>query len=84
VTLSPIFGTTSKPGAEPRGVAWLSSATRGLSVPVLALGGITAERVREVVDAGAWGVAVVSAIGAAPNVEQAAQEMRRAIEEATP
>lgn len=84
VTLSPIFVTTSKPGAEPRGLGWLSRATRELPVPVLALGGITANRVGEVVQAGAWGVAVVSAIGAAPNVEQAAREMRRAIEEATP
>jgi thiamine-phosphate diphosphorylase len=82
VTLSPIFATTSKPGAQPRGVDWLAEATRGLSVPVLALGGITADRVGSVVRAGAWGVAVVSAIGAAPDVEEAAREMKQALEEA--
>jgi thiamine-phosphate diphosphorylase len=82
VTLSPIYPTSSKPGAEPRGTDWLDRATRGLSIPALALGGITARRVGEVVRAGAWGVAVVSGVGAAPDVEEAAREMQRAIEEA--
>jgi thiamine-phosphate pyrophosphorylase len=81
VTLSPIYPTGSKAGADPRGVDWLSTATRDLPIPALALGGVTPERVGEVLRAGAWGVAVVSAVGGAPNVEEAARRMARAVEE---
>jgi thiamine-phosphate pyrophosphorylase len=75
VTLSPVYATSSKPGAEGRGCAWLAEELRGLDVPAFALGGITAQRVPEVRAAGAWGVAVVSAIGAAPDPERAAREL---------
>jgi thiamine-phosphate pyrophosphorylase len=74
VALSPVFATASKPGQPGRGCAWLAEALRGLTVPVLALGGITPPRVPAVCAAGAWGVAVVSAIGAAPDPERAARE----------
>jgi thiamine-phosphate pyrophosphorylase len=83
VTLSPIYPTASKPGVSPRGTGWLARASRDLSIPVLALGGITPERVADVLRAGAWGVAVVSAVGAAPDVEQAARELTRTVKEAT-
>lgn len=79
VTLSPIYPTSSKPGAPGRGPAWLAEAVRGLGLPVLALGGLTPARTREVLEAGAWGVAAVTAIGAAPDVEGAAMEFRNAI-----
>jgi len=74
VTLSPIFATSSKPEAAPRGCTWLAAALRGLAVPALALGGVTPARAPEVLAAGAWGVAAVSAIGAAPDPERAARE----------
>ena len=83
VTLSPVFATLSKPGVEPRGTPWLSEATRSLPIPVLALGGVTCDRVPQVLRAGAWGVACVAAIGGAPDVEEAARRMADAIEEAT-
>lgn len=82
VTLSPVYATESKPGAPARGTAWLGRAAREIAVPVLGLGGVTASRAAEVIRSGAWGVAAVSAIGAAPDVEEAAGEMRRMIEEA--
>jgi thiamine-phosphate pyrophosphorylase len=79
VTLSPIFATGSKPGAEPRGVAWLTDAVRSLSLPVLALGGVTAARVPALRAAGAHGVVAIEALGAAPEPEAAAREFRRAL-----
>jgi thiamine-phosphate pyrophosphorylase len=79
VTLSPIYPTGSKPGAAARGAAWLREATRGLAVPALALGGLTAARVAEVRAAGAHGVAAVGALGGAPDPEAAAHEFRRAL-----
>ncbi|MCH6563039.1 MAG: thiamine phosphate synthase [Myxococcales bacterium] len=77
--LSPIYPTSSKPGAPGRGLVWLAQAVRGLGVPVLALGGLTPARTCEVLQAGAWGVAAVTAIGAAADVELAATEFRNAI-----
>jgi thiamine-phosphate pyrophosphorylase len=79
VTLSPIYPTASKPGVPARGPGWLAEAIKGLGIPALALGGMTAARTREVLEAGAWGIAAVSAIGAAPDVELAAREFRNAI-----
>jgi thiamine-phosphate diphosphorylase len=80
VTLSPVYATDSKPGAPGRGLRWLAVAARRAGLPVLALGGVTAQRTPEVLAAGAWGVAVVSAIGAAPDPEGAARAFRRALE----
>lgn len=79
VTLSPVFATDSKPGTPPRGVDWLREAARGLPLPVLALGGLSAARVAEVRAAGAHGVAAVAALGGAPDPEAAAREFRRAL-----
>ncbi len=62
VTLSPIFLTSSKPGYGPAlGVAAIALAAN-LGISVIALGGVTAERVRPCLDAGAAGVAVMGEI----------------------
>jgi thiamine-phosphate pyrophosphorylase len=62
VTLSPIFLTASKPGYGPAlGIAALGPAAM-LGVSVLALGGVTSDRVRSCLDAGAAGVAVMGEI----------------------
>lgn len=79
VTLSPIFPTSSKPDAAPRGCAWLRSAVESLAIPALALGGVTPARVAEVRAAGAWGIVAISALGGAPDPEAAAREFRRAL-----
>jgi len=79
VTLSPIYTTDSKPGAAGRGPAWLTNQIKGLPIPALALGGIDATRIQEVQRAGAWGVAAVSALGAASDVEAAARGFQSAL-----
>jgi len=61
-TLSPIFATTSKPGYGPElGLAALTRAARH-GIPLFALGGVTPERARECVAAGAAGVTVMGEI----------------------
>ena len=84
VTLSPIYQTASKPGTPGRGCAWLAQELREVELPVLALGGLTPERTPEVLEAGAWGVAAVSAIGAAPDVRAAVGEFQNALKENAP
>ena len=58
-----IFGTVyesaSKPGRAPSGIAGLSAVARATRLPVLAIGGITPERIDEVISAGACGVAAI-------------------------
>jgi len=44
-------------------------------VPVLAIGGVTADRVPELLGAGAYGVAVISAIANAGDPASAAREL---------
>lgn len=59
VTLSPIYATSSKPGYGPAlGLDALTRATR-YGLPVLALGGVTADRAADCRRAGAAGVAVM-------------------------
>ena len=63
VTYGPIYDTPSKrPYGAPQGLERLATVARGLRIPVIAIGGITPERVKEVRAAGARGVAVISAI----------------------
>ena len=74
-----IYETASHPGQIPAGLALIRESTVGGS-PVLAIGGITAERVAEVRKAGAYGVAVISAIWHAPDPVQAAEQFARLLE----
>jgi thiamine-phosphate pyrophosphorylase len=56
--LAPIFATPGK--GSPLGLAQLAEAARALRIPVLALGGITADRIPQCLDAGASGIAGIS------------------------
>lgn len=62
VAVGPIFGTATKDtGYDARGLDLIRYAA-GKGKPVVAIGGITLDRVDAVVDAGAWGLAVISDI----------------------
>jgi len=52
-----VFESGSKPGGREQGLEGLRNAVAATPVPVLAIGGITVERARVCVDAGAAGVA---------------------------
>lgn len=81
VGAGPIFATATKPDAAPPiGLEGLAEICRGVSIPVIAIGGINAENAGAVIAAGAAGVAVVSAVVAAPDVEAAARRLREAID----
>jgi thiamine-phosphate pyrophosphorylase len=80
---SPIFATPTKPAAPPpMGVAGLEELARASTMPVVAIGGLNAANAASMIRAGAAGVAVVSAIVGAEDVERAARELRRIIDRA--
>ncbi|APW97161.1 thiamine phosphate synthase [Halobiforma lacisalsi AJ5] len=80
-----IYGTTSKDVAEykdgvgPERVAEIADA---VSIPVVGIGGITAENAGPVVEAGAVGVSVISEITAAPDPRAATESLAEAVETA--
>lgn len=72
-----VYGTPTKPDAgAPIGVDGLAEIIRAVSLPVVAIGGITPDNAAAVIQAGAAGVAVISAIVGAPNPEAATRRLR--------
>lgn len=72
VTFGPVFVTPAKAkSGSPQGLDGLSAACAAAPVPVFAIGGITAERATECLDAGAHGVAAIRAIMTATSVRSA-------------
>jgi len=71
-------GTKADAG-EPRGLTLISQIRQHCNIPIIAIGGITPENANEVLKAGASGVAVISAIIAAPDILQATRDFKRKI-----
>jgi thiamine-phosphate pyrophosphorylase len=78
---SPIFATATKPDApRPLGIEGLRALAGATSLPLVAIGGIHAGNAAAILEAGAAGIAVVSAIVSAEDVEAAARLLRGIIE----
>jgi thiamine-phosphate diphosphorylase len=72
----PVFATASHPDRKPIGLMRLEEII-ALGVKVIAIGGITVERAREVTATGAWGVAAIRALWDAPDPKAAARSLVR-------
>lgn len=55
-----IFSTESKKGVPPRGLLFLRTVCDTVEIPVFAIGGITKDRVTDVINAGARGICIMS------------------------
>ena len=64
---------------EPIGSAGVAAVTAAVDIPVIAIGGITAARVPELLAAGAHGVAVVAAVSGAADPAEAVRALLRAL-----
>ena len=71
-----IFSTSTKADAMPVSYETLQAICRAVSIPVVAIGGIQRENLLSLTGSGVDGVALVSAIFAAPDVETASRELR--------
>ena len=81
IGVSPVFATPTKTDtALPLGLAGLRQMRAAVRLPLVAIGGIHAGNAREVIRAGADGLAVVSAIVSADSPREAARQLRREIE----
>ncbi len=76
IGISPVYGTPTKADtAQPFGLDGLRKAVEMSTHPTVAIGGMNAQTVADVVATGCNGVAVVSAICSAPSPRQAAKEL---------
>jgi len=59
VIFGPVWSSESHAGAEPRGLGDLAAVTHAVQIPVLAIGGVTDDRIAECEAAGAAGYAAI-------------------------
>lgn len=80
IGVGPVFETSSKDAVcAPVGLELVREVSRLVSIPKVAIGGIKLNNVPDVMSAGADGVAVITAVVAAPDVEKAARELKDAL-----
>jgi thiamine-phosphate pyrophosphorylase len=77
LAIGPIFGTTTKNDTAPvLGLDGLRAVRRAIGeFPLVAIGGITLTNARDVIDAGADSVAVISALLSAPDITAATKTL---------
>jgi thiamine-phosphate pyrophosphorylase len=79
--VGPVFGTRSKANPAPAlGLDGLRAIVRAVEAPVIAIGSVTADRVAEILETGAHGVAVLSAVACADDPARATAAFRQALD----
>ena len=80
IVFGPVFATPSKVVyGPPQGLQHLRTVVRAVHIPVIAIGGIDHTNLPQVVQAGAYGVAMIRAVLAAPDPYKATQQLRTAL-----
>jgi thiamine-phosphate pyrophosphorylase len=81
ITLGPVYETLSKlKYGKPIGIEKMSKVKSRIAIPVLAIGGIKQERVHELKAAGADGIAMISAIFTAKDIQKTTKEFLRLLQ----
>jgi thiamine-phosphate pyrophosphorylase len=75
IGFGPVYRTVTKDAGEVRGLEELSAAAAAVSIPVIAIGGITRDTIGDVMRTGARGAAVISAVCAEWDITAAAAEL---------
>ena len=70
-----VFSTSTKADATEVSHETLKAICEAVKIPLVAIGGITKENVKELAGCGADGIAVISAIFAQPDIEEAARDL---------
>ena len=83
VGFGPVFPTTSKDDAGPvSGISILKEVVQSIPLPIIAIGGVSADNASEVMEAGAHGIAVISAVCCQEDPEEATRALHRVLTEA--
>lgn len=75
VHVGTLFATDSKPGRTPAGPQLVNTVAAAVDIPVIGVGGVSAQNAGHVMAAGAHGVAVISALLDAPDTAEAADAL---------
>ena len=75
-----VFGSSTKTNARPLALETLRDITAAVSIPVVAIGGITRDLLPRLADSGIAGAALVSAIFAAADIRGECQALRKILE----
>lgn len=75
-----VFATGSKDDADDVSHETLKAICEAVSIPVIAIGGITKDNVSELVGSGICGVAVISAIFGQNDIKKATEELKVSVE----
>ncbi|HMG44503.1 MAG TPA: thiamine phosphate synthase [Acidimicrobiales bacterium] len=82
--VGPSYASGTKPDLpDPLGVEGVREVAASVPVPVIAISGVTAERVPELLAAGAWGVAVIGAVARADDPREATHALVTAVARAS-
>ena len=76
-----VFPTSSKDDATEVPFETLKAICEAVSIPVIAIGGITEDNVKELAGSGICGIAVISAISGQKEIRKASKELKAATEE---
>ena len=76
-----VFPTGSKDDADDVSHETLQAICEAVSIPVIAIGGITQENVKDLAGSGIVGIAVISAIFAQKDITQATKDLKQATEQ---
>jgi thiamine-phosphate diphosphorylase len=83
VGVGPVYATGTKPDAgEPVGLERIRAISAAVPIPVVGIGGITADTAAAVIRAGAAGVAVITAVSLAEDMVEATRRLREAVDAA--
>ena len=76
-----VWATATKPEAEPVGLEGLREVAGATALPVVGIGGIHAGNARDVLKAGATGIAVIGAVATADDPVAAVRALRALVDE---
>ena len=83
VGFGPVFPTTSKDDAGPvSGISILKEVVQSIPLPIIAIGGVSADNAADVMEAGAHGIAVISAVCCQEDPEEATRALHKALNQA--
>lgn len=75
-----VFGTSTKDVEVVQGIGKLANIKKAVTIPVIAIGGINHSNIRDVMQTGADGAAVISAVFSASDINQATEGIIRIIQ----